>query len=72
MAFTEPEVDFSDLETNSMALKTLLAHQEAFFCKTGSDNFFTGSEIFKAGSEANDPNKNSHVLKNDFYGTKIA
>ena len=33
MAFTEPEVDFSDLETNSMALKTLLAYQEAFFAK---------------------------------------
>ena len=44
----------------------------SIFCKTGSDNFFTGSEIFKAGSEANDLNKNSHVLKNDFSGAKIA
>ena len=72
MVFTEPEVNFSDLETTSMASKSLLVHQEVVFCKTGSDNFFTGSEIFKTGSKANDCNKSSNVLKNDFYDAKIA
>ena len=33
MVFTEPEVNFSDLETTSIVFKPLLKYQEAFFAK---------------------------------------
>ena len=33
MAFTKPEVNFSDAETTFMAFKTLLVSQEALFAK---------------------------------------
>ena len=33
MVFTEPEVNFSDLETTCMAFKPLLVYQETYFAK---------------------------------------
>ena len=66
------ESEFFRSETNFYGLQNTYSIPGSTFCKTRSDNFLTGSKIFKTGSEANDPNKNSPVPRNDFFGTEMA
>ena len=47
MVFTEPEVNFSDLETTSMASKSLLVHQEVVFAKPEVTTFLPEVKFLK-------------------------
>ena len=64
MVFTEPEVNFSDLETTSLASKSLLVHQEVVFAKPEVTTFLPEVKFLK-------PEVRPMTLKTMFLYPKI-